>query len=297
MLCSIVRQSGASISSMLGSVGRFGSQLHSRPQPGTRVRVADRDAGDVARNLHAAPGHDHAVEDEPARSLAGDAEAVRIGGLPVEQAEHRPLAVGGAQLQRLVLGKLHRDRLGIDAAVEDLDHGIDRRVAAPFLQRVADPLELRRRAGKDRLLADAVDDGVGRLTDRTRIFAAAHVGAEAVGIGDPDGLLADLAGREHDPPELGVDGDLVADRAIAPAAQIGGDDPLRGDRVVERAGPDHQALLVAVVERDARHEPPLRFARLEIAAADRRGQAKVGRQARCGRGWASRTARYRCRAG
>ncbi len=37
MLCSRVRHRGALISSMLGSVGRFGSQLQSRPQPGTRV--------------------------------------------------------------------------------------------------------------------------------------------------------------------------------------------------------------------------------------------------------------------
>src|SRR5262249_40661968 len=147
-------------------------------------------------------------------------------------------------------------------------------------QRLADPLEVRLRSGKNRLLADAVGDGVGWLTDRTRIFAATDVGAETVGIGDPDGLLAHLARREHDPAELGVDRDLSADRAIAPAAEVGGADVFRGNGLAGRAGPDHQALLVAVIEGNARHETALHLARVESTAADRRGEAEVGRQPR-----------------
>ena len=45
-----------------------------------------------------------------------------------------------------------------------------------------------------------------------------------------------------------IDSDLIADRAVAPAAEIGRDDALGRTGIVRRPGPDHQALVAAIVE-------------------------------------------------
>ena len=85
MLCSMVTQSSASI--IPGSARRaLRSAIAVQAPAGNESSMPYGEAGQIAAGLDAAAGDEQAVERAPGAGLAGDAKAVRLGGLPVEQA-------------------------------------------------------------------------------------------------------------------------------------------------------------------------------------------------------------------
>ena len=275
MLCSIVTHSGAPTTSRLGSVGRFGSAIAVEAPAGHQRAMADGHAGQIAvrpaclRPVTTSPSRTNQLSLAPVTLRSSGAI-----GLPIEQTNDRPFAVGGAKLQGLSFPQLDRDRFDIDVAVDDLDHGIGRRVLFPVRQGIADVLE-------KGVPADLVDCGVRGLAQGAIVLAAADIGAEAIGIGDPHRLPPRLARREDDAAQHRVHRHLVADRPVAPVAEVGRNDPRSGYRRALRAAarPDHQALHGTVIERHARGGGAARlinFAPLERAAGNRQRQRRIG---------------------
>ena len=169
-----------------------------------------------SHDLHGASGDDDAVEREAAALLAGHRERIRPIGHVVEQTNHRPRAVGGANLQALAGLQFDRDRLGVHGAVLDLDHGGTqaRLVVQPLClagrigglgAQVLLVLAPLRNGGVDGV--DAVGCGIvlGHFITRVRqwleqgpvVFAAAHVGAEGIVVADPDAAFGQLPDGEN----------------------------------------------------------------------------------------------------
>src|SRR5207237_6562689 len=84
--------------------------------------VAQAERAQVALDLDAAPEDQQAVDGEAAVRPASNLEAVRLPDLPIDQAERGPIALPGAQLQRVAAAQPDPDRQHIGAAVDDLDH-------------------------------------------------------------------------------------------------------------------------------------------------------------------------------
>jgi hypothetical protein len=168
-------------------------------------------------------------------------------------------AVGGPQLQGLAGGEEDLDRLDVGSAVDDLDDGVGRLVAEPAVEGLADGGE--RRAAADLVVPLAgggaggtgcggdsvVGQKAGSRAEVTPVLAAAEVVGEPVVIGDPHPLPGRVAGREDDPPQHGVDRDLVALWPVEPVAEVGRHDVGERDRLRQRVAPQAQALAGAVV--------------------------------------------------
>ena len=109
--------------------------------------MTNRHSADFPLDLNAPPGHSDAVESEPAcgladrlalvRGRASDRQVIGSRGLPIEQADDRPLSVGSAQLQSLVAVKRDINRLDIHAAIGDLNHGIGGFVRPPTVESIS----------------------------------------------------------------------------------------------------------------------------------------------------------------
>src|SRR2546421_343749 len=79
------------------------------------------------------------------------------------------------------------------------------------------------------------------------VLAAADVRGEAVVVRHPDARLRLGARRERDATEARVNRDLIALRAVGPAAQVCGDDVVERDGAVFAVAPDEETLLRPVV--------------------------------------------------
>ena len=198
--------------------------------------------GLVARPVHLdAAAHDQqAVQQHAAAGAAADAERVRLAGTHVEQAQHRPRALGGAQLDRLARIELQVDAALVHAALGQLD---DQRAQCwgsrfrlrPRRQRLGNAAKVAggptaaRRAIRQRGMHH-VAGGAFQLRRGPRVFAAAEIGSEAVLVRHPHATLRPLVGREHQAAAFGIDRHAPALRLPAPAGQVGRDQRLARHR-------------------------------------------------------------------
>ena len=188
--------------------------------------------GLVARPVHLdAAAHDQqAVQQHAAAGAAADAERVRLAGTHVEQAQHRPRALGGAQLDRLARIELQVDAALVHATFGQLDHQCAQRRRGrlglhPRRQCVGDAAEMASRpVAARRVIRQGgmhhVAGGAFQFRREPRVFAAAEVGGEAVLVAHPHAALRPLVGREQQAAALGVDCHAPALDLPAPAGQI-----------------------------------------------------------------------------
>jgi hypothetical protein len=112
-----------------------------------------------------------------------DAQLVGTVGVPVEQANDRAHAVGGAQLEAVAGRQADVEHLLVGGAVDELDHGvglggIGGAILAPAIDRVHDACEVA-------VAADAVVRAFADRPQATRVLPAADVVGQAVVVGDP----------------------------------------------------------------------------------------------------------------
>ena len=128
----------------LGSSGECGSHSGSSDQPGTRVQCRSTTAPIGPRDVEAAAGDQQSVEHDPRRVARGavllprtDVEGVRPVAVPVEQPDHRPGALGGAQLEAVAGVEVEVQLLLVGAAVGDLDDAVGAAVIGSRIDGVA----------------------------------------------------------------------------------------------------------------------------------------------------------------
>jgi hypothetical protein len=150
------------------------------------------------------------VQGESATRGAGYDHRVRLIGLPVQESDHRALAIGCAQLQAfLPFAKFDVDRFRIDPVIIDLDDGMRLIFLAPPFDRFSNGIE---RA----LLAYPVELGLSGLGERSVIFSSADICAEGIAIGHPNAVLRRVLSRKGDTSKHRIDGHRTLSRQIGP---------------------------------------------------------------------------------
>ncbi len=243
----------AEMSSRLGFAGPSRLAVALQPPAGHQRDMAQGHVAQVALweafrvhavgadDLHPASGDDDAVEDKAAALLAGDRERIRPLGHVVEHANHRPLAIGSADLQALPRFQFDGDRLAVHGAVLDLHHSRTQAllVLQPFVfhcrigglrSEVLLVLVPLRDGGIDGVegagcrivLGHFVEPIAQRLEQGPAVLAAAHARAERVVVGDPHTALGQLPGRENDATAHRIHRHLPPLGAVAPVGKVGG---------------------------------------------------------------------------
>ena len=98
--------------------------------------MADQHSSHVPIDLHSAAGDEDAVKGEPTSVRAGDAEAIGLRRLPIEQAKNWTSAVSGAQRQGLAGFERDLKLFRVDSALGDFDDGALGRIGEPFREGV-----------------------------------------------------------------------------------------------------------------------------------------------------------------
>ena len=107
---------GADVEQLEARLGRLAGRAVAVEAPaGHQGRVAHGDGGEVAFDAHSPAGDQQAVEGEGAPLLAFHGERVAGRGLPVQEADHRARAGGGAELQGLIPAERDVDLLDVVA--------------------------------------------------------------------------------------------------------------------------------------------------------------------------------------
>src|SRR5262245_13216156 len=215
--------------------------------------VTDLRLGNLTLNRNAPSADEQSIERESAAACSLDTQRVGPVGMPVEQANHRPLTVGRSQLQTLTLPQMDVDLLDVDAAVGDLDYRVGVLpcvVFAPLLKCSVDGAELLFRTNEVQLVRFW-------LRQWAVVLASTDVCAEAVVIRDPNAILWSIPGWKDYASQHWVDRHPIVARSIAPPAEVGRNDSAGGDHLalgcfttasLALSHPDDNALPLAVVD-------------------------------------------------
>lgn len=116
-----------------GFLGMLGLAVAVQTPPGDQCRMTDHDCADVALHANAATGDEQPVEHHGRPRVAvalvrsGDAQRVGPVAVPVQQPDHRALALRGAQRDAVTGVELDLDLFLIGATVGQFDHHVARR--------------------------------------------------------------------------------------------------------------------------------------------------------------------------
>ena len=90
----------------------------------------------LSEQLYAPARYQQAIQHEALPLLARDGEGIGLARLPIQQPDDRPSAVGRPYLEAfLAFDEFDMERLDIHPAIVDLDHGMERFLLSPEVER------------------------------------------------------------------------------------------------------------------------------------------------------------------